>query len=256
MRNQLLRFQPALARAQRVWRSPARTRATLLAFAETEEDGAKDLDAATRRIADPFLRGHVERHAADERRHASILRRRAAELALDVGEGGGAGADSRRDLEGSARRGAVASHGFYSAGLYDELGEVAYVAMLHVAERRAAKLFELHHRAAEADPETAAVFAEIVTDEKYHVAYTQKILERWRAAGRGHEVDEALSRARSSRFVGAWKRLGLRSAGGLGRVLLYVAYFTVLAPFGLVARRQRFGGGWRDPKPHTPASQS
>src|SRR5207249_3459915 len=121
----------------------------------------------------------------------------------------------------------VDAHGFFRAGLCDELGPVAYVAMLHVAELRAARVFALHLRLNENnkdDPALCASFEEILRDEKYHVAYTQRFLERWTKEGRGKEVDEGLSAARASRFVSAWKRLGVRSAAGFAHVLLFVLY--------------------------------
>jgi hypothetical protein len=245
-----------LFRARTPWSSPERSVATLLAFAETEADGARDLDSASRRIADPILRAHVQRHAVDEARHAQLLRQRAAELSGGVTAGAGSAGDSRYDLEGAARRGRVQSHGFYSAGLYDQLGEVAYVAMLHVAECRALELFARQQRAAADDRATAELFGAIVVDEKYHVAYTARMLEGWRASGRGREVSEGLERARTSRWIGAWKRVGLRSAGGFGRLLLYVLYFVALWPFGLLARRLRFDGSLRAPRPTSPESQA
>jgi hypothetical protein len=52
----------------------------------------------------------------------------------------------------------VDAHGFFTAGLLDEMGEVAYVAMLHEAEKRAAKLFQVHSDLTRDDPPTAAVF--------------------------------------------------------------------------------------------------
>jgi hypothetical protein len=60
-------------------------------------------------------------------------------------------------------------------------------------------------------------------------------------------VKRALSLARGSRFLGAWKRLGARSAAGMSRAILMVMYFTVLAPFGLLARGQRAKQGWKQP---------
>ena len=60
-----------------VWTDPVRRFRTLQSFSETEEDGGKDLIAAARRISDPDLRSHIERHAEDEVRHASLFRNRA-----------------------------------------------------------------------------------------------------------------------------------------------------------------------------------
>ena len=85
-------------------------------------------------------------------------------------------------------------------------------------------------------------------DEHYHVAYTERFLEKWRADGREEEVRQALKAARRSRFVGAWKRLGTRSAAGFSKAVLYVFYWTLLAPLGLLARTTRDKAVWLEPK--------
>ena len=235
-------------RYTRVWSDPARKLQTLQGFAATEEDGGRDLELAARRSADPEVRGHFQRHAADELRHAALFRQHADTLRARLARAGQGEVDPARmyDLSRGRRGHEIDAHGFFRAGLCDELGEVAYVAMLHVAEQRAARLFTLHGRLNAADPALAATFEEILRDEKYHVAYTERLLERWRAQGRGREVDEGLRSARSSRFLAAWKRLGLRSAGGLVRMLLLLMYWTLLAPFGLAARAARPAPAWSE----------
>jgi carbamoyltransferase len=65
--------------------------------------------------------------------------------------------------------------------------------MLHVAERRAAEFFRVQRELNHGDPELAASFDEILRDEKYHVAYTQRFLERWRAEGRGRVLARAVA---------------------------------------------------------------
>jgi hypothetical protein len=243
----------ARRRYRSVWTDPVRRFRTLVSFSETEEDGGKDLLAAARRIRDADLRGHILRHAADERRHASMFRMRAAEVREAAGGDSGDGAsDKAYDLGRGRGGGDLDAHGFFNAGLYDELGEVAYVAMLHVAEQRAAEFFELHHSLTEHDAETRAVFESILKDEKYHVAYTGRILEKWRREGRGAEVDKGLKGARASRFMGAWKRLGVRSGGAFSRIMMRVMYWTVLLPFGLIAARSRQRGGWQVPQAKLP----
>jgi hypothetical protein len=62
------------------------------------------------------------------------------------------------------------------------------------------------------------------------------MLERWEGEGRADEVKKALKEARTSRFMGAWKRAGARGGVVFGRVLMTVFYFTLMLPFGLVAR--------------------
>jgi rubrerythrin len=233
-----------------VWRDPVRRYRTLQSFSETEEDGGKDLVTAAKRVLDADLRMHLLRHADDERRHAEMFRRRAAEvrdLAADNAAPGGDVSERAYDLSGARPGLELDAHGFFNAGLCEELGEVAYVAMLHIAEKRAATVFEMHSSLNDHDPETKAVFDEILKDEKYHISYTGVFLDKWRAQGREREVDEGLSAAKSSRFLGAWKRLGVRSAGSFSRAVLFVMYWTVLAPFGLLSGRRKAAFDWQAP---------
>jgi rubrerythrin len=238
-------------KSRRVWADPYRKYRTLASFSETEDDGGKDLVRAARRVRDPELRAHIERHASDEVRHARLFRTRAAEVAseFNLAAHGGDVPDLPYDLARKRPGLEMDAHGFFNAGLIDELGELEYVAMLHVAERRAAELFEMHASLNASDAKTRAVFEEILRDEKYHVAYTRTFLEKWTRQGRGAEVDRALKDARGSRFFGAWKRLGIRSAAGLSRALLFVMYWTLLAPFGLVSHSRPIRGALQPPRP-------
>src|SRR5688572_2436588 len=225
------------ASQRRVWSDPARKLRTLESFAATEEDGGRDLELAARRVSDPELRAHLARHAADELRHAALFHAHAAELrsALALSARDALEPDRAYDLA-RQRRHELDAHGFLRAALCDEHGEVAYVAMLHVAERRAAELFQLHHDLNRTDPALRATFEAILKDEKYHVAYTQRFLDRWRAQGREREVENGLHLARGSRFLGAWKRLGVRSATGFSHTVLWVLYWLLLWPFALASR--------------------
>jgi rubrerythrin len=234
-----------------VWADAHRTLATLESFARTEADGGRDIATAARRVDDPELRGHLERHARDELKHAELFRRRARELRATAEAADGAPAsptDRAYDLSRGRPSSEVDAHGFFTLGLLDALGEVPYVAMLHVAEQRAARLFTVHRDLTRADAPTCAVFQEILRDEQYHVAWTAAMLERWRGEGKGEQVKAALRAARTSRAMGAWKRAGLRSAAGFGRLVMLLCYVPVLVPFGLAARaRRRAGGGWQAP---------
>lgn len=237
-------------RYRKLWSDPLRSLQTLESFAETEEDGGKDLVAAARRVTDPDMLLHLQRHAGDEIRHARLFRERAADVATAQGRSLGLKEQAGRAYDLSGRRGEqVDAHGFFSAGLYDELGEVEYVCMVNVAEKKAAHIFELHQKAAMAagDAATAEVFGQILHDEKYHVAWTGTFLKKWRKEGREAEVSRAVRRAKRGRFLESWRALGLRSASGFATILLMVCYWTVLAPFGLLARRSRADdfAGWR-----------
>ena len=184
-----------------------------------------------------------------------MFRERAAEMAKEQGRPLGAKSEEMGrayDLSGKRSHAEVDAHGFYSAGILDELGEVPYLAMLHLAEKRAAKTFESHLAAARSagDTRTSEIFASILRDEHYHVAWTGKVLETWGGQGRGAEVDRARRQVRRGRFMESWRSLGLRSAGTVSHLFLALAFWTILAPFGLIARRMRpTSPGWREPNP-------
>jgi rubrerythrin len=241
-----MQLQSSARRA--AWNDPVRKLRTLESFARTEADGGRDLLAAAARVGDPELRRSLELHARDELRHAELFQRRADELRPLVAPLAAApeGSDRAYDLSRGRPKGEVDLHGFFSESLCDELGEVAYVAMLHVAERRAQALFERQRALVSDDPELQAAFAEILQDEKFHVRYTASWLERWRKAGRSQEVSAGLRAARGSRLLGGWKRFGARSAASFGRNVLFLMYATVLVPFALGARRGRERKGWRE----------
>jgi rubrerythrin len=222
-------------RCRRMWADPLRKVLTLESFSRTEEDGGRDIVAALQRVQDSELRLHLERHARDEVRHADLFRRRAAALRASAqsqttAEDPGAALDLGRGRTGQN------AHGFFNAGVLEERGEIAYVAMLHVAEKKARDIFEMHAELTVDDPETHKIFTEILKDEKYHVSYTGKFLEQWRKEGLGREVRKSLRSARGSRFLQNWKNLGLRCGAGLSRFVLYLFYWTLLLPFGLIAR--------------------
>lgn len=232
-------------RSRGVWIDPRRKVRTLEGFSQTELDGGQDILAAARRTRDPKLREHFERHAADEMRHGEMFRERAKELRLELGDGPGHRLEPDKLYDLSNSRGGD-SHGFLSADQFDELGEIAYVAMLHVAEQKAAQNFEVHHQLNQHDPETRAVFEQILKDELYHVSYTKTFLDKWDKEGHRDEVKAALKKAREWRLMSAWKRLGARSGEHFSRVLLLLFYFVFVTPFALIAKAQARPEGWQD----------
>jgi rubrerythrin len=230
-----------------IWSSPERAIRTLESFAETEADGARDIATARERCFEPWLRTQFEHHAEDEWRHAELFRARARELRAAHPDVEVQGRDPGYDLARGRRSADVDAHGYFVSGLMEELGEVSSVAMLHVAEKRAAKLFRAMSASAAADPETRRIFDAILKDERFHVAYTRKALDGWKQKGRGKDVSDALSAARGNRLMGGWRRLGMRAAGSFGRVVLRVLYFTLLLPFGLIGRAARRPTGFQPP---------
>jgi rubrerythrin len=245
--SQLALLSPTRRRNRAVWADPVRKLRTLEAFARTEADGGKDIAAAARRVTDPELRQHLLRHAEDEVRHADLFHRRAAELREAGGTTLVATEDANAyDLSRGRPASEVDAHGFFNVGLIDDMGDVAYVAMLNIAEKNAASLFTMHRDLLWDDAETRAIFEDILKDEKYHVAYTGTILEKWKKDGRVAEVKAAMTTAKGSRILGAMKRAGIRMGAHFGRTLMLVLYYTLLAPIGFLASRGRSPAGWQD----------
>ena len=127
----------ARRRARAVWRDPRRTVATLESFSRTETDGGRDLESVVDRVVNAELRQHLRKHADDELRHGDAFRRRAREIRRELG-GTPDEAEAPSLLLGArSSRDDIDAHGFFLANRFDEFGEVAYVTMLHLAERKA-----------------------------------------------------------------------------------------------------------------------
>lgn len=220
-------------RARAVWSDPTRSLRTLESFEATEADGARDIANAAKQTFDPQLATLLTHHAADERRHAQLFRRRANELRSAAGNINYI--DRQGDLS-RARAQTVHFHNTDSSRKFNTDLEISYLAKLHVAEERAAKIFEVHRDLTKNDDATSAIFEEILRDEQFHVSYTRAALERYKKIGRGSDVHKALRRARGSRLIVAWKSLGARSGAGLSKIILNVLYFTIIPVFVLFAK--------------------
>ncbi len=238
-------------RSRSLWQDPIRKIRTLQSFAQTEIDGGENIAAAAKYVVDKKLKKHFLRHAAEEIRHGELFRQRARELSektpnLMAEE---MESDKMYDLIHARDNQNTDAHGFFSADRLEVVGEIPYVAMLHVAEKRAAAIFKIHSALLTDDPATKAVFDTALRDEKYHVAYTGHYLRQCRERGRGREVRNALSAARGSRIIGALKRLGVQSGAKFGVAVMYLTYFTLLVPFGLLGRCTKARTGWSDAAP-------
>lgn len=153
--------------------------------------------------------------ALEEQRHARLFSRRAAEL------GGLSGAEP-----------AVLTD---AEDLFERLGEVRFLAFLHRGERRAVEEFA-HYREAftrAGDTVTAALFAEIVEEERHHQDYPLALI-------RDLDPDpKAVTRA--ARFVVMWeswrnfRRLGRRLAEAVYNASMWCLY-PLLAPLALWVR--------------------
>ena len=234
----------------RVWRNEQRKVQTLLSFARTEAGGAVDIARAAHAIENPDLKKHLLRHVADEDRHAEMFRRRAREV-FGNPDGQTPRPDSvSPDLVPAASHGergtlSLTDHGVLPSHTFKDLGEVRYIAMLHLAEVQAAEDFKLHKRLTEKrDPQTGEMFRSILRDEEYHIAYTRSQLKTWESEGRGKEVRQALRNMRWFRCKTAVVQGSQRVGELMGTLMLTVVYCTLFLPFGILGALSRRRTGW------------
>jgi hypothetical protein len=229
-----------------VWGDPDRRVRKLLAFAEVETDGGRDILRAAEVTPDPLLRRLYLEHAIDELRHGDLFRERGAALlrlrstpAHTLFGGtplpGGHGLDDLR-IEGEP--------------------DHRLLAFLHVAEKAAAGRFTIYRDVVDDDPPTRAIFEEVLRDEVFHMNYTHTQLTRIAPSASRPQV----WRARASRLWHRYLRLAAAVAGLIGALVLTLIYFVVLPAFAWLARRaeRREPAGWAPLAPaeaDTPRSQ-
>jgi len=226
-----------------VWNNLALKARNLLRFAETEADGGRDIARAAELTSDPVLRRLFLRHAKDEQRHAELFRRRGAEIMLALPP------DARRatntDWLTPGERG------------LDDVkvrrgGDAPLLAFLHLSEKSAAGDFAVYRQLLTQDPDTRAVFDEILRDETYHMNYTLAQLKR---------IEPVKSRrrlwwARLKRLWNGYLRLAGALAGLISGVVLTLFYFVILPLFAWTAKRaeQKEPPGWRAVEIRDPAA--
>src|SRR6187455_653168 len=193
-----------------VWSDPDRRVRKLLSFAEVEIDGGRDILRAAEVTPDPLLRRLYLAHAIDELHHGVLFRERGAELLRQRG-GRASALFNGNPLPGG--------HGLDDVSIEGE-ADARLLAFLHVAEKAAAGRFTIYRDLVADDPETRAIFEEILRDEVFHMNYTYTQLARISPQSYRRHV----WRARASRL---WKRY-LRVAavlaaaiGGIGLTLIY-----------------------------------
>jgi len=215
-----------------VWGDHDRRIRKLLAFAEVETDGGRDILRAAEVTPDPLLRRLYLEHAIDELRHGDLFRDRGAALlrtralrAPTLFDGtplpGGHGLDDLR-IEGEP--------------------DHRLLAFLHVAEKAAAGRFTIYRDVVGDDPSTRAIFEEILRDEVFHMNYTYTQLARISPQSYRPHV----WRARASRLWNRYLRVAAAVAGVFGATILTLMYFVLLPPFAWLAKRaeRREPPGW------------
>jgi hypothetical protein len=215
-----------------VWGDFDRRVRKLLAFAEVEGDGGRDILRAAEVTTDPLLRRLYLEHAIDELRHADLFRRRGAAL-LRLRPTRSTTLFNTSPLPGG--------HGLDDLSIEGE-PDHRLLAFLHVAEKAAAGRFAIYRDVVADDPPTRAIFEEILRDEVFHMNYTYTQLARVLPRSYRRQVWQA----RASRLWKRYVRLAASVAGALGAAILTILYFVVLAPFAWVAKRaeRREPVGW------------
>ena len=216
-----------------VWRDRDRRLRKLLAFAEVETDGGRDIVRAAEVTPDPLLRRLYLEHAIDELHHGDLFRSRGAALIRE------------RGTHGTTRSGGnplPGGHGLDDLSIEGQ-PDHRLLAFLHVAEKSAAGRFEIYRQMVDDDPETRAIFETILRDEVFHMNYTYTQLTRVAPKTYRRHVWHARARRLWNRYL----RVAVAVANLFGTAILTIIYFVVLPPFAWLARRadRREVPGWR-----------
>src|SRR5262245_29499664 len=216
-----------------VWGDLDRRVRKLLVFGEVETDGGRDILRAAEVTPDPLLRRLYLEHALDELRHGHLFRERGAAIQRQRGP------RSNVLFAGNPLPG---GHGLDDLRVENEPDD-RLLAFLHVAEKAAAGRFAIYRDVVDDDPETRAIFEEILRDEVFHMNYSYTQLTR--VAPRPYK--RHVWRARSSRLWKRYLRVAAAIAALLGDTILTVLYFVVLPPFAWLAHRaeRREPPGWQ-----------
>jgi hypothetical protein len=215
-----------------VWGDFDRRVRKLIAFAQVEGDGGRDILRAAEVTPDPLLRRLYLEHAIDELRHADLFRKRGAAL-LQLRSTRATALFDTSPLPGG--------HGLDDLSVEGE-PDHRLLAFLHVAEKAAAGRFAIYRDVVDDDPSTRAIFDEILRDEVFHMNYTYTQLARVLPKSYRRQV----WLARASRLWKRYLRVAAALAGFMGAAMLTIVYFVVLPPFAWLAKRaaRREPAGW------------
>src|SRR5215472_820182 len=215
-----------------VWADQDRRLRKLMTFADVETDGGRDIVRAAEVTTDPLLRRLYLEHAIDELRHGDLFRARGQTLWRARGGG------RRVLLSGNPLPG---GHGLDDLKI-DGQPDHRLLAFLHIAEKSAAGRFTIYRELVDDDPQTRAIFEEILHDEVFHMNYTYSQLTRISPQTYRHHVWHA----RAKRIWNRYLRVAAALAAVVGNLMLTVVYFVVLPPFAWLAKRsaRRETDGW------------
>jgi len=215
-----------------VWGDLDRRLRKLLTFADVETDGGRDILRAAEVTPDPLLRLLYLEHAIDELHHGDLFRERGAALLRARGPA------PKVLLDGNPLPG---GHGLDDLRI-DGQPDHRLLAFLHVAEKAAAGRFAIYRELVNDDPQTRAIFDQVLKDEVFHMNYTYTQLTRVSPRAYRRHVWHA----RATRMWNRYLRVAAAVAALVGSAVLTVVYFVLLPPFAWLARRgaQREPVGW------------
>src|SRR5678816_588240 len=205
-----------------VWSDHDRRVRKLLIFGHVETDGGRDILRASEVTPDPLLRRLYLEHAIDELHHGVLFRQRGA--ALFRAQRSDPGKRSASPLPGG--------HGLEDLAITNEADD-RLLAFLHIAEKAAAGRFTIYREIVDDDPETRAIFEQILRDAVFHMNYTYTQLARVSPQTYRRQI----WLARASRLWKRYLRLAAVLAGVFGTIILTIQYFVLLPPFVWFAKR-------------------
>jgi rubrerythrin len=202
------------------WRSDRAIAIKLAEFAATEAGSALDMLRAAELEPEPRIRRLFVRHALDEARHARVFR----EIAQAIDPTCGARLSDYGRAHGRRQ------------DLYERFGRTAFLAFVHLAERRGEAHFRALRSHFEHRPELRATFERIARDERFHVGYSGRLLREIDRREPG-SMKRALAKERLRSAWALWRRAGRRIGDLSARTVLALVYMFALWPFALLTRR-------------------
>jgi len=211
-----------------IWRLPGKTSLKLAGFSHTEQGSGLDMLAATEETSRKEMRARYFRHALDELKHAGMFKNRARELAPKAKSRTSAVLDDSEF---------ITTHGInQSESLFQQLGELEFLAFVWVAEKRAVEQFDVYTDILKKDTVTVNLFNKIFGDETFHVSYSRAELDRYAAAGQAKDVKQAIARVKRRRLFEIWLRFSRVLGDVMSKLWLSILYLLVIGPSSIFAR--------------------
>jgi hypothetical protein len=208
-----------------VWGTPERSAKKFFEFALAEQGSMLDLSAAAHLTASEKRRALYVKHLLDEKRHALMFSLRSAELFYQAGRK--PYGNLHADIE----------------NLFQTLGEIRFLAFVHVGESRACQQFVVYRNwfKKQGDNTNKSLFEAILKDEQRHADYTWDLLVE--ITGSERAARRELRNVRIWEAWRNWRRVGKSFASKLF-VILSLCIYLLIAPYAVLTRlfkRQRKG---------------